>query len=96
MATNHRPANFLQALVVCSITQLTLCSLNSPLRARTLENSKTEPLFRDTIASTRRIGEPVANKDKGGKNNKKAPTKDLKQKRQAKKEKKGAGARKSG
>ncbi len=38
----------------------------------------------------------VANKDKGGKNNKKAPTKDLKQKRQAKKEKKGTGARKSG
>jgi hypothetical protein len=42
------------------------------------------------------LEDPVANKDKGGKNNKKAPTKDLKQKRQAKKEKKGAGARKSG
>ena len=38
----------------------------------------------------------MANKDKGGKNNKKAPTKDLKQKRQAKKEKKSVGARKSG
>ena len=38
----------------------------------------------------------MANKDKGGKNAKKAPTKDLKQKRQAKKEKKSGGARKSG
>lgn len=36
----------------------------------------------------------MANKDKGGKNNKKAPSKDLKQKRQAKKEKKAGQARK--
>jgi len=48
------------------------------------------------LARPNGLEDQVANKDKGGKNNKKAPTKDLKQKRQAKKEKKSVGARKSG
>jgi hypothetical protein len=37
----------------------------------------------------------MANKDKGGKSSKKAPSHDLKEKRQAKKEKKAASAKKN-
>jgi phosphoribosyl-ATP pyrophosphohydrolase/phosphoribosyl-AMP cyclohydrolase len=59
-------------------------------------NSSAYPAGRDTMdPGTSTAEEIVANKDRGGKNQKKVATKDLKQKRQDKKAKKAGAARKS-